>query len=99
MPESSVAVVRDREGRVHYAARASNWLQTGLANGDLTEVGAAEEVEGAPTADAEAGDGDNTGKRRRGSSDRPRDTRRPDDDTERAGVVEPKLGRGEQRTG
>lgn len=65
MSEPAVAMVRDQDGTVHYAARASEFVQKGLADGSLTEV---EEADGA--TDASPGDGVDTGRRRGGSRNR-----------------------------
>jgi hypothetical protein len=52
MTESTVAVVRDKNGLVHHAARASDFVQDGLASGELVDM----EVERANAADAATGD-------------------------------------------
>lgn len=63
MSEPTVAVVRDAEGATHFAARASAFVQDGLADGTLVEVTD-------DAADAPPRDGVDTGKRRGGSRDR-----------------------------
>lgn len=76
MSEPAVAVVRDQDGAVHFAARASEFVQRGLEDGSLTEVKEADDG----TTDASPGDGLDTGKHRGGSRNRAADAARADGD-------------------
>jgi hypothetical protein len=72
MPEN-IAVVRDKDGTVHYASRTSPFVVDGLADGSLVDT-EAEEGSNAAAEDAAAGDNLDSGKRnRRGSGDRQRE--------------------------
>jgi len=76
MSESAVAVVRDRDGTVHYAARSSQFVQNGLADGKLIDV----EAEREDSADAPDSDSGDTKSSRRRPHNRTGDKSGPDND-------------------
>lgn len=88
MSESTVATVRDSDGRLHFASRSSAFVQDGLANGDLTEV----EVNQDGATDAASGDGADAGSPDGGSGDGQRDSGPADGETQ-SRVAKSKLGR------
>lgn len=70
MTENTVAILRDQDGRIHYAARGSAFVQNGLASGELTDV---EAERGTPT-DAPTSDREDAKPSHRGSGHRAGDT-------------------------
>lgn len=86
---SEIARVRDREGRVHHAARESKFVQDGLSNGSLVDI---DKEAADATTDAKNGDDLNTRSADGGSGDRERAAGNPDD-SDSEGVAKPKTRR------